>query len=50
MPLSRPVHHKDVFATLYHTLGIEPHRTTLMDPQGRPQHLLDAGAPIAKLV
>lgn len=50
VPLSHPVHYKDVFATLYHTLGINPHQTTLLDPQGRPQHLLDAGAPIAELI
>lgn len=47
---SRPVHYKDVFATLYHNLGIDPHRTTIVDPTGRPQYLLDAGEPIRELV
>ena len=43
---SRPVHYQDVFATLYHNLGIPPAQTTLTDPAGRPQHLLDVGQPI----
>lgn len=47
---SRPVHYKDVFATVYHHLGIDPQRTTLTDPQGRPQHLLDEGQPIRELI
>jgi hypothetical protein len=37
----RPVHFREVFATLYHNLGIDPSTTTLMDPSGRPQHLVD---------
>ena len=48
--ISRPITYKDVFATLYHTLGIDPHRTTIRDPRGRPQYLLDAGEPIRELV
>lgn len=40
---SRPVHYKDLFATLYRHMGIDPHQTTLLDPHGRPQHLLDTG-------
>ncbi len=40
---SRPVHYKDVFATLYRHVRIDPHQTTLLDPHGRPQHLLDTG-------
>jgi hypothetical protein len=47
---SRPVHYQDVFATLYHNLGIDPSTTTLLDPNGRPQHLLDVGQPIRELV
>jgi hypothetical protein len=46
----RPVRYQDVFATLYHNLGINPTRTTLTDPNGRPQHLLDAGEVIRELV
>lgn len=48
--VSRPVHYKDVFATVYHHLGIDPHRTAITDPQGRPQHLLDEGQPIRELI
>ena len=38
----RPVHFQEVLATLYHALGINPATTTLTDPTGRPQHLVDA--------
>ncbi|MBM3970359.1 MAG: DUF1501 domain-containing protein [Planctomycetes bacterium] len=48
--IARPVHYKEVFATIYHNLGIDPHRTALTDPQGRPQHLLDEGLPIRELI
>ncbi|MAV35725.1 MAG: hypothetical protein CMJ59_09725 [Planctomycetaceae bacterium] len=47
---SRPIDYKDVFATLYHTIGIDPHQTTVTDPTGRPQYLLDRGEPISELV
>ena len=39
----RPVTYKDIFATLYHNLGINPFSTTIVDPSGRPQYLLDSG-------
>ncbi len=48
--VSRPVSYKDVFATLYHNLGIDPHRVTLNDPTGRPQYLLDEGRALEELV
>jgi hypothetical protein len=48
-PIARPVSYKDIVATLYHHLGIDPHHTTLIDPQGRPQHLLDAGTLLPEL-
>ncbi|QDU19993.1 DUF1501 domain-containing protein [Urbifossiella limnaea] len=47
---SRPVSYQEVFATLYHCLGIPAGRTTLLDPTGRPQHLLDHADPIRELV
>ncbi|MFO0870899.1 MAG: DUF1501 domain-containing protein [Pirellulales bacterium] len=47
---SRPVHYQDVFATLYQRLGIPPTQTTLTDPAGRPQHLLDVGQPIREVL
>jgi hypothetical protein len=37
----RPVHFQEVFATLYHNLGIDPATTTINDPTGRPQHVVD---------
>lgn len=40
---SRPVTYKDVFRTLYHSLGIDARGVTISDPQGRPQYLLDEG-------
>ena len=48
--VSRPVHYQDVMATLYHNLRIDPAQTTLVDPAGRPQHLVDQGRPIAELL
>jgi hypothetical protein len=47
--VSRPVTYQDVFATLYRVLGIDPARTTLTDPNGRPQHLLERGEPIREV-
>ena len=46
---SRPVHYKDVFATLYRNLGIDATATTITDPMGRPQYLLDRGEVIGEL-
>ena len=37
----RPVHFQEIFATLYHNLGLDPMTTTITDPTGRPQHLVD---------
>jgi uncharacterized protein (DUF1501 family) len=46
----RPVHFQDVFATLYHNLGIDP-STTVKDQSGRPHYLLDTDKkPIRELV
>jgi hypothetical protein len=47
--VSRPVSFRDVFATLYRALGIDL-ATTLTDPTGRLQHLLERGEPIRELV
>jgi hypothetical protein len=40
----RPVHFQEIFATLYHNLGIDPDLTTITDPTGRPQHLVERRA------
>ena len=45
----RPVTFKDLLATVYRHLGIDPHHVTLDDPTGRPQYLLDEGTPLAEL-
>lgn len=46
----RPVHFQEVFATVYHVLGIDSVSTKLEDPNGRPQYLLDHREPIRELV
>jgi hypothetical protein len=38
----RPVHFQEVFATLYHNLGIDLTTTTVKDHTGRPHYLVDA--------
>jgi uncharacterized protein (DUF1501 family) len=40
-PVERPVHMQEVIATLYHNLGINTSATTIEDPTGRPQFLVD---------
>jgi hypothetical protein len=45
----RPVHVQEVLATLYHNLGLDPATTTVSDPTGRPQHLVERPA-IAELI
>lgn len=37
----RPVQFQNVFATVYRQLGIDPDAITLIDPNGRPQYLVD---------
>ena len=50
-PVERPVKFGDVFATLYHNLGIDTSAVTLTDLSGRPQYLVDDQArPLAELV
>jgi uncharacterized protein (DUF1501 family) len=34
----RPITFGEVFATLYHAVGLNPETTTVMDPTGRPQY------------
>ena len=46
----RPVHLREVFATLYHNLGINAKTTTITDPAGRPQYLVDGYEPVQELV
>ena len=48
-PADRPVSPKDVLATAYHLLGIDP-ATELTDRQGRPLGLVPTGAVIEELL
>jgi hypothetical protein len=48
---SRPVTFGELFATLYHNLGIDAGSTTLLDFSGRPQYLVeDHAIPLPELV
>ena len=47
----RPVTFQEVFATLYHNVGIDTSLATVEDLQGRPQYLVDSGVmPIRELI
>ena len=47
----RPVTFQEVFATLYHNLGIDLNSRRLFDFRGRPQYLVESGVqPIAELI
>ncbi len=48
--MDRPIHLQEVFATLYHNLGINITQPVLTDPNGRPQYLVDYREPIRELV
>jgi Protein of unknown function (DUF1501) len=43
-PRERPVHFQEIFATLYRNLGLDSSRTTITDPAGRPQYLVERPA------
>ena len=47
----RPVTFQEVFATMYHNLGVDLESQRLFDFRGRPQYLIEPGVkPIAELV
>jgi hypothetical protein len=46
----RPVHFGEVFATLYHNLGIDVNKATVPDLSGRPMFLTDGHQPMKELV
>lgn len=48
VPVTRPLGARDLLATLYHVLGIDPRRT--FTAGGRPLPILPDGKPIAELV
>jgi hypothetical protein len=47
--IERPVHYQDVMATVYHRLGVDPVKATVLDPSGRPQYLVGQGKRISEL-
>jgi uncharacterized protein (DUF1501 family) len=49
-PLARPVHFRDVFATLYERLGIDVAGTQFTDLAGRPQYLVGDHRPLPELM
>lgn len=49
--VARPVTFGDVYATLFHHLGIDTQLTTITDLNGRPQYLVEDNArPLAELI
>jgi hypothetical protein len=48
-PVERPLSPKDLLATIYRHLGINP-RATISDFTGRPVHILSEGEPIRELI
>ena len=48
--VDRPVHFREVFATLYHQLGIDVEQTQFTDLAGRPRYLLDDRKPLPELI
>ena len=50
VPKDRPVHYREVFATLYHNMGIDPETLTLDDLRGRPHYVVDQRKPIGELL
>jgi hypothetical protein len=49
-PLTRPIHFRDIFATLYHRLGIDVATTQFTDRAGRPQYLVGEHRPLPDLI
>lgn len=48
--VDRPIHFQEVISTIYHNLGIDTMTTTVNDPTGRPQYLVDHRDPVRELV
>ena len=48
-PIERPLHAQDLFATMYHVLGVDTH-TIFIDRQNRPIPVLNHGSPIDELI
>lgn len=50
LPQTRPVHFREVFATLYQRLGIDVTTTQFTDLAGRPQYLVGEHRPLPELL
>jgi len=48
--VERPVHFLEVFATLYHNLGIDVNKATITDLSGRPHYIVDGYQPMRELI
>lgn len=48
--VDRPVQFGEVFATLYHNLGIDVNKATVTDLSGRPHYLVDGYQPMPELI
>ena len=46
----RPVHFQEVFATLYHNMGIDVNKATVTDLSGRPHFLVDGHQPMREVI
>jgi hypothetical protein len=46
----RPVHFQEMFATLYHNMGIDVNKATVTDLSGRPHFLVDGHQPMRELI
>ena len=49
-PRTRPVHFRDVFATLYQRLGIDVATAQFTDLSGRPHYLVGEHRPLPELI
>jgi uncharacterized protein (DUF1501 family) len=50
-PTQRPVKFQEVFATLYHNMGLNAHRDRIFDRSGTPRYPVDPGnEPMQELV
>jgi len=50
-PVDRPIKFQEVFATLYHNMGLDAHRDRIFDSSGTPRYPVDSGIePIRELV
>jgi len=48
--VERPVHFQEVFATLYHHMGIDVNKATVTDLSGRPHFLVDGYQPMREVI